>query len=79
MGVEIIPKHSLSLLKPEQSGLPERPLGQILEEDKKVEKYGHLLEAGIAGERESKRWAEEERSKLRFRPMLSLEEEKAHR
>lgn len=53
--MEIIPKHPLAFLKPQRSSLLERPLGKILQKNKTIEKYGHLLEAGAADERESNR------------------------
>lgn len=45
---KFIPKH-LGVLKPQRSGLPERSLGQILQENNTIGKYGCVLKAGVAG------------------------------
>lgn len=58
--IKIIPKHAPAFLKPQRSGLPERPLGQILQKNKTVEKCDALLEAGAADDWESSRGAEGE-------------------
>lgn len=55
---------------PETTGLPEGPPGQALQKNETREKWGHLLKADAADEREGTTRAEE-RSKLRFRLMLT--------